>query len=305
MDSRLHFAHEWSTFTHAQFRYVVREFLDNGADRFVLTNDLLQKMLKDPEEIRFTENVCREMNVHFSMVHGFYGPSFDLNNPDPERRKTMFGDHAKGMEIAAAFGCKTYVVHVGAYAYCHDRIPVDQLRPLAVDGVEKLLPSAEKNGIILAVENSFEKPNSAKEVLEIIKPFGEHPFLGVCYDTGHAKCMESAGKVRTEYAPNITGSWWEEAGIEWEDNAWEKLRDHVVTCHIHDNNGYADLHGMPFDGITDWDKVMPELLSHPRMLDFNAEIDMRDGSNWAGTLLAPAGGYSIRKLVETFRKLGF
>jgi hypothetical protein len=32
---------------------------------------------------------------------------------------------------------------------------------------------------------------------------------------------------------------------------------------------------------------------------------MEYGQNWAGKLLAPTGGYSIRKLTDTFRKLGF
>ena len=83
------------------------------------------------------------------------------------------------------------------------------------------------------------------------------------------------------------------------------MKDGIVTCHIHDNNGYNDLHGMPFDGTIDWPILMEKLKSCPRMIEFQTEICFETGVNWAGPLLAPKGGYSIRHFVETFHKLGF
>ena len=41
------------------------------------------------------------------------------------------------------------------------------------------------------------------------------------------------------------------------------------------------------------------------MMEYQTEIEFSDGVNWAGQLLAPVGGYSIKRQVETFRKLGF
>jgi hypothetical protein len=32
---------------------------------------------------------------------------------------------------------------------------------------------------------------------------------------------------------------------------------------------------------------------------------MADGKNWAGQLLAPVGGYSIKRLCDTFKFIGF
>ena len=62
---------------------------------------------------------------------------------------------------------------------------------------------------------------------------------------------------------------------------------------------------MPFDGTIDWDALIPQLHACPRMLEFQTEQCFDEGTNWAGQLLAPAGGYSIRRQVETFRTLGF
>ena len=62
------------------------------------------------------------------------------------------------------------------------------------------------------------------------------------------------------------------------------------TCHIHDNNGYNDLHGIPFDGTIDWTTLMEQLRSCPRMIEFQTEVCFDYGLNWAGPLLAPKGG---------------
>jgi hypothetical protein len=62
---------------------------------------------------------------------------------------------------------------------------------------------------------------------------------------------------------------------------------------------------MPFDGTINWRELMPKLFDCPRMIDYQTEVCFDDGCNWAGKLLAPAGGYSIRRLADTFRYLGF
>ncbi len=305
MNSNLAFAYRWDLHNIPELRRYVREFLDNGVNRFVIKSDMLEAMIHDLSMIKELSGICSEMKVYFSSVHALFGNGFDLNTVNPERRPEMIKEHIRGMEIAADFGCKTYAIHVGAAHYCYDRIPLETLRPLALDTLEKLLPAAEKLGMVIAVENSFEMPNSAKEVLQIVRHFDGNPAIGVCYDTGHANCMEYVpGKDKSLYQPYFPVCWWEE-GVIYENNAIETLKDYIVTCHIHDNDGYGDLHGMPFDGTINWQELMPKLRSCPGMIDFQTEVNMDDGENWAGTLLAPAGGYSIRKLVDTFTKLGF
>ena len=304
---RLSYCYDWSPYfdNPKAFRAAVREFIDNGARRFVITISLIGRMIHDPDLVKFLHQVCKEMDVEFCSVHAMDGKNYDLDIPDQERRPVMFQEHIKAMEIASEFGCPTYTIHVGAGAYCHDRIPLPTLRELSLETLEKLLPAAEKLGIVIAVENSFEKPNSAKEVIGLVNHFGGNPAIGVCYDTGHAHCMASApGKDKSKYQPYFPICWWEN-GVEWEDNALELLQDQVVTCHIHDNDGYGDLHAMPFDGTINWRELMPKLFACPRMMDFQTEVCMKDGTNWAGQLLAPPGGYSIRRMVDTFRYLGF
>lgn len=307
LHDRLSFLYIWEQLADSPsaFRAAIREFLDNGARRFVISDGLLKQMVNDPEKVDFLHHVCKEMDVEFCSVHGLFGVDYDLNIAVPERRPAMFQEHIRAMEIASEFGCRTYTVHVGASFYCNDHLPLTTLRPLALETLEKLLPTAEKLGMIIAVENSFEMPNSAKEVIGLVRHFDGNPAIGVCYDTGHAHCMASApGKDKGKYQPYFPRCWWEN-GVIWEDNALETLKDQVVTCHIHDNDGYGDLHGMPFDGTINWKDLMPRLTSCPRMIDFQTEVHIPDGKYWAGKVLAPTGGYSIRRLTDTFRYLGF
>ena len=305
MEKHLHYYYRWQKLSREDFYRTMREFVDNSCRYFVITDEMLKNMLLDPEQVKFLKGVCKDMQVEFSAVHGLDGRGFDMNTVDPDRRQGMVNDHIKAMNIAAEFKCRSYVVHVGAAHYCYDRISLDILRDLALKTLEQLLPEAEKLNMVIAVENSFEKTNSAKEVMKLINHFGNHPNMGACYDTGHAHCMASApGKTLDKYEPYFAKCWWEN-GVEQEDDALETMQSQVVTCHIHDNTGYGDLHGMPFDGTINWAELIPKLKNCPRMESYQTEVVFDYGENWAGKLLAPAGGYSVRRLADTFRKLGF
>jgi len=306
--NRLSYYYDWTPVfdNPAAFRAVIREFLDNGANRFVIDDKVLYQMVLDPEKIAYLHQICKEMAVEFCSIHGMAGSNFELNIPEAEKRENMIRGHIRAMEIASDFGCRTYVVHVGSnFYYSQQHIPLSQLRPMAIETLEKLLPAAEKNGLTIAVENVFGLPDSVDEVIGLVTHFGGDPAIGVCYDTGHANCMAPApGKDKSQYPEYLLRRWWE-TGLIHEAHALDKLKDLVVTCHIHDNNGYRDQHGMPFDGTIDWRELMPKLMSCPRMIDFQTEVVLEDGKNWAGPLLAPVGGYSIRRLTDTFRYLGF
>ncbi len=294
----------WTNLRDDQYRRVIREYLDWGIDTFVFTEGLVGFCLDDMAHRQFLHDLARDMGVRFIAMHSLCGKGIDLDTTDPAARKNMIQTHIRSMELEAEFGGLTYTVHVGAYHYVYDHVPVPVLRKLAAEALEQLVPVAERLGLVVAVENSFEPPNSAKEVLALVEPLSSSPAIGVCYDTGHAQHMAPyPWKDPSKYASYMPGSWWE--GLVEEADALEKLSRHVVTTHIHDNSGYADQHGMPFDGTIEWDKLMPKLFACPRMMEYQTEIEFDEGPNWAGELLAPKGGYSIKRQVEAFRKLGF
>lgn len=55
------------------------------------------------------------------------------------------------MEYAADLGCRTYVMHIGAFDCYYKDTTLEEMRRLAVESLEKLIPAAEKLGIIIAI----------------------------------------------------------------------------------------------------------------------------------------------------------
>ena len=308
----LYYNWDWTNSPKNLIPHVIREFLDNGADHFVFTAYLLKQALENPDLIGELKRLEQEFNIKFGAMHALCGGNAALNLPDKPLRPEMLEKHIRSLQIASEFEVKTFTVHSDAYHYVHLHYPVETLRPYFQESLEILLKHAEKYGIVIAIENNYEKPNSAKEITAIAAPYAGSPFLGFCYDTGHANIMDPAPWKDHEMFskkyddPNfwsLAEEWWE--GIELEADAVDKMRDNIVTCHIHDNNGYNDLHGMPFDGTIEWAPLMKKLRSCPRMIEFQTEVCFDYGLNWAGPLMAPPGGYSIRRLTDTFHKLGF
>lgn len=308
----LFYNYNWGAFPDSRFPGIIREFLDNGADHFVFTAPLLLRALDDSGFIPFLKKLEHEYQIKFGAMHALHGGDMALNLPNLTLRPEMLKTQIRSLQIASEFEVKTVTVHADSWHYVHQHCPLETTRPYFRESLEILLKHAEKYGVIIAVENCFEKPNSAKEITALAEPFAGNPFLGFCYDTGHANIMAPAAWKDMELYHkkydnpdfwSLADEWWE--GIELEPNAIDKMKNGIVTCHIHDNNGYNDLHGMPFDGTIDWPELMKKLSSCPRMVEFQTEICFEYGINWAGPLLAPMGGYSIRHFVETFKKLGF
>lgn len=304
-NASLSYAFNWMNYPREKWPCIIREYLDNGVDSFVFTAPIIRQCLKEPELITYLHSLETEYGVRFVAMHGIYGTEDDLDIIDEKRRPSMIEDHIKSLQIAAEFGSKTYTVHPGAYYHVIEQfhVPLTTLRENTLKALDKIIPAAEKCGVVVAVENAYEPPNSPDEILYYVKHYESSPSIGVCYDTGHANILRPfEGREYAKYECYLPSSWWE-TGIIYEPNALTKLKPYVVTTHIHDNTGYGDYHSLPYDGNIEWDKLMPELTSCPRMLEYQTEICYDWGENWAGKLPAPKGGYSIRRQVEVFTKL--
>ena len=99
----------------------------------------------------------------------------------------------------------------------------------------KMLNSAEKYGVVIAIENTrFLNYN------DIILQHFASPYIGFCFDSGHANC----------YTPD--------------EDPLEKYGKMLVTTHIHDNMGATgnpkpDQHHLMGEGIVNFDKVFAAL----------------------------------------------
>ena len=74
------------------------------------------------------------------------------------------------------------------------------------------------------------RPDNFPEVEKLLSLYTDD-YLGLCFDSGHANIETNS----YEY--------------------FEKLKDRLISIHIHDNDGEKDLHQIPYYGTTDWFRV--------------------------------------------------
>ena len=268
---------------------ILCEFADNGAESVVLTDEWGKRLVKEPGFYTTLLGWLRESGMKIFECHGLWSIAYDLNITDRPRRRAMIEEHKLCMEYAADLGCRTYVMHIGAFDCYYKDTTLEEMRRLAVESLEKLIPAAEKLGIIIAIENSFEPSNTPDEVLYFLNYFNT-PVLGCCFDKGHANIMaKTPGKDPAKYASYMNVCW--KNGVVEEADAFGKLAPHIVTCHLHDNDGYGDAHNLPGTGTIDWKMLIPALKNCPRIVSMQNETS--------------AGAYhvSIAKLCRTFDEL--
>lgn len=249
------------------------EFAANGATHLVLTEKLIGEIM---EEFGYAEKLDREMKeagLVFGDAHAPFGEMLDLDAPIPELRPQMIDRLRLTLDIVGSFGVPTCTIHVGNTTGAHRGYSLEYLHNCIAEALEALLPVAEHNKVAIAIENIWFPTNTPEKLLDLIGRFPS-PYLGICYDSGHANLMARDRGVG-DSAP-IQG--WEGRGpIQYDDRVLEKLLPHLVTCHLHDNYGIWDDHNLPGDGEIDWSHVMGLLKQAPRLLAIQNEASVPRG----------------------------
>ena len=205
--------------------------------------------LRDEETPGYLEKTARAVKSHgmnLPACHAYWGPQFDISNPDREALKKIVEKHAAFLRKLAPWGIRSYTLH----------ITWDQWESVAF-AVEKLLPAAAECGIALALENGTDDHAARMKLIQLIHKFS-HPMLGICFDTGHANCYGER---------------------DWQ-GSWLDLGAEAVTCHMHDNYGTFDDHNPPGKGNLDWTKLVSELKKAPRMLHAETESGDWSRASW-------------------------
>ena len=275
----------WGLIRNELIANIMQEFADNGAEYLVFNENFGIRLATDESFEEIFLNAQKSVGIPFFECHGPYSRIYDLN--EMEARQQMIAAHKKVMAFVADLGCKTYTVHIG-----HTRAgkTVEELREYTLDSLEQLLPTAEKLNLIIAVENATVPTNTPDEVLFYLNHF-QTPSIGCCLDTGHANILTAGpGKVIEKFSAGIQKEW-QGREITLYDDVVAKLAPHIVTTHLHDNNGFVDSHMLPGTGTIDWSKLLPQLRNCPRIVSMQNET-----SPYANHL-------SIRKMCETVNQL--
>ena len=157
----------------------------------------------------------------------------------------------RAIEICAVMGIPSTVVHAG----WREGLSQEEFLGLTEDFFKRLLPTAERCGVNLLIENGthgnfpWEGANffTGADMRAFIDRM-KHPLLHACWDTGHA---------------NIEGTQYE--------NIME-LGEHLYALHVNDNHGFADDHTLPYFGTLNMDDLMCALLDVGYQGYFNFEV---------------------------------
>jgi sugar phosphate isomerase/epimerase len=120
-------------------------------------------------------------------------------------------------------------------------------------GLEKLNRVAERNGVLLGIENRyhFHEIPDFEEIGLILNKF-DGANLGYWHDIGHARVQENLGILRRH-------------------QLLDAYSENVVGMHIHDVRGLSD-HLAPGQGDIDWQEFRPYLKeSIPKILEINGK----------------------------------
>lgn len=222
-----------------------------------LTNSMLYRNEKNlffdrtdtelEEFFRSHKNAAKEVGITIHQMHMPY-PMY-VPRGSRELNDYLWGTVApKSMRLCAFLGCSYIVVH--GFKLSHF-LGSEELEWQETEKfLDTLAPLAKELGITMCIENLYTNISGhivegpccdVRKAVERIDRFNDKyhaEILGFCFDTGHANLV----------------------GIDM-DSFVGMLDSHLKVLHIHDNDGIADLHQIPFTftktrenkASTDWE----------------------------------------------------
>ncbi len=169
------------------------------------------------------------------IIHQTHGPwRWPIMDDTAERLAERMEKMKKSISATAILGCKYWVIHpvmpFGIEDVKSGR--VEETRQLNLDFFGQLLKTAKKLGVTICVENtpftdfSLATPQQVKALVDEINDDN----FKICLDTGHVAVF-----------PELSVG-----------DSVRLLAKDIKVLHTHDNNGLADQHLPPFEGVINW-----------------------------------------------------
>ena len=283
---------DWQKISDAEVPAWLEKFAAAGAKKLVLGTNLLYRSLTNPG---FLKLLLRGLEKNGLRLEGAHAPfaQAGLNIPESPEKTRVLRERRDMIALCGDLDVKVLVNHLSCREeFCDVAASMSELRSRSVRSLEELLPAAEKAGIVLALENIFFPYDTPDEILALTAQF-KSPFLGACYDFGHANVIADRPEASTAGWPEKLHRVWNGRPVVWEKDSLKKLLPEVVCLHMHDNDASWDQHRMPGQGCVDWAHLLPLAERAPRLLSAETEVTV------------VAAGVDPSNLCAAFRKLGF
>lgn len=168
----------------------------------------------------------------------------------------------RALEVAEILPFKYLVQHIGTPREEFSERKFDA----TITAIEHLRAFAKPLGVMVLVENIPNELSTPEKLNELVKS-AHFDDVHFCFDIGHAQIH---GTVERDF---------------------DLMKDRIRSTHIHDNDGQADSHKWPGEGVIDWTRGMQLLRTAPQTPPLLFEIDGVEGQN------------ITQKMSEAFQKL--
>ena len=263
-----------------------KEYLDEldaaaagGAKNVVIHNGVISYLVKNMSQAEQLRKDIESRGLIPVDAHAPFAPKENLGYPVERSRMWIHELQKDSLRVAGVLGLKTLTMHIGRLCF-HPDIPEstpESVRKYTLECLDELLPVAEENKVIIALENLFHPTATCDELPAYIEHYNSE-YLGICFDAGHANVVEKESTKTPDQMDEMIKLAWPDGIITYRENCVEKMLPHIVTTHLHDNNGRGDHHQFPgVQGNIDWERICNALAQAPRLVSHQSEAH-NDGS---------------------------
>jgi len=175
-------------------------------------------------------------------------PPLNIASTDRAHRVDAMDEIKRALEIAEQIPFRFLIQHIGVANEAFD----ERKAEAAMTSVEHLRAFAKPLGVRLLLENIQNELATPDKLVDFLR-VSHFDDVGVCFDVGHAHL---------------------EGGIP---QAFEILKDHIRSTHVHDNKKDKDSHLWPGGGTIEWKETMELLRSAPNKPPLLLEIEEDKG----------------------------
>lgn len=203
----------------------LQQFVDTETPFYTMSPAKLER------ELAPLRSACADADIRIAQLHGpwRYPPRDAAASDRAERLDKM----KRSVYISSVLGCPYMVIHPIMPFGGESEPDAKRMWDLNYEFMRKLADAGQALGVTVCFENmpfpalSISSPEA---VLQFVKTL-DHPFFKICLDTGHCSVL----------------------GISAGESVRRIGKEYLSTLHIHDNDGSADRHALPFTGVTDWE----------------------------------------------------
>lgn len=197
-------------------------------------DSLQQDFMENLRQYAADRGICfHQTHAPFARSSGFI-PSFE--------------QLAQSLQRSSWLGAKIVVVHPFYHRNYREENCFDEMFAYNLDFYRRIAPCAKEAGVQIAIENIPKAITDTPEGLIRLVDTLNDPVFTVCFDVGHANIVgiDPAAFIR-------------------------QLGERIGCIHVHDNDGVADSHVLPYHGKIHWEPVMQALAEIGYAGDLNYE----------------------------------